>query len=326
MVDFSIIQVVLNVYKYCSRKLKDTPFTPEKKRINKHKRGSSKPELRAGNKRQCTHGAIAFGCAGNPNNQMDRLEYYHDCDRTLGKGTFGVVCLMIDTRTNEERAVKRMVPKKESHWKILEAEYNILCKLNHPNIVQLIDGFLVDDTFFFIMERCHGQDLFERIDNIGPYPEKAMKRLFQQLLSAVAYLHTQPTPIAHLDIKPENIMVDDGTHTIKLVDFGFAAECASLLYQSVGTELYCAPEILDKYVKEYDGVQADAWSCAVVAYVMLAGYPPFRNRYDIVRNRYSITDIAFSSVSKNTKTYIQDTFVLDTDTRLSVVDAIGVLL
>lgn len=248
------------------------------------------------------------------------LTYYDDCQRTIGKGSFAVVCIMIDKRTKEARAVKVMT-KTEKNGKNINSE-RILQKLKHPNIVKLIEDFGNQATHYFVLELCKGSDLFNRICALGAYTETSMKILFKQLLEAVVYLHTRPTPIAHLDIKPENIMVDDKRHTIKLVDFGFATECNDLLTESVGTVLYCAPEILDNRVeKEYDGKQVDAWSCAVVAFVMLVGYPPFLTRQQILQNNYSIDDPAFSSISGNTKNYLKNTFVIDPDSRLSVVEA-----
>lgn len=87
------------------------------------------------------------------------------------------------------------------------------------------------------------------------------------------------------------------------------------------TILYCAPEILDNRVKTYDGKQVDAWSCAVVAFVMLVGYHPFMSQQEILQNNYSIDYPVFSSISGNTKNYLNKTFVINADYRLSVVEA-----
>ena len=249
-----------------------------------------------------------------------QLTNYYNCQRTIGKGSFAVVCIMIDKRKKEARAVKVMT-NIASNLERIKSE-RILQDLQHPNIVRLFEDFGNDTSHYFILELCKGIDLYDRINTVGAYKESSMKILFKQLLRAIKYLHTRPTPIAHRDIKPENIIVDDEHLTIKLVDFGFATECNTPLSESVGTVLFCAPEILDNRVKkEYDGKQVDAWSCAVVAFVMLVGYPPFMTRQQILQNNYSIDEPAFSFISGNTKNYLKKTFVIETDSRLSVVEA-----
>lgn len=79
--------------------------------------------------------------------------------------------------------------------------------------------------------------------------------------------------VVHLDVKPENILVDDSLN-LKLADFGFATnKNIKKLHLFRGTKSYMAPEIWDTRV--YDGRQADVFSTAVVIFMIVVGYFPF---------------------------------------------------
>jgi hypothetical protein len=106
------------------------------------------------------------------------------------------------------------------------------------------------------------------------FDEPTARRYFQQLVLGLRYAHSQG--IAHRDIKPENLLLDaDGA--LKISDFGLSnlqpADGKALLQTVCGTPNYVAPEVLKE--RGYNGFLADAWSCGVVLFVMLAGYLPF---------------------------------------------------
>lgn len=81
--------------------------------------------------------------------------------------------------------------------------------------------------------------------------------------------------IVHRDLKAENLLVNEVTDEIKLIDFGFSKlfEDGQLMRTACGSPHYCAPEILAK--EDYDPVKADIWSAGVLLYYMLCGYLPF---------------------------------------------------
>ncbi|KAJ6832961.1 CBL-interacting serine/threonine-protein kinase 12-like [Iris pallida] len=110
-----------------------------------------------------------------------------------------------------------------------------------------------------------------------PPPEPAARRYFQQLLSALRFSHAHG--IAHRDVKPENLRLDRDGGELKLSDFGLSAlpdqlRADGLLYTACGTPAYTAPEVMRR-AGGYDGAKADAWSCGVFLYVLLAGSLPF---------------------------------------------------
>jgi serine/threonine protein kinase len=94
------------------------------------------------------------------------------------------------------------------------------------------------------------------------------------ILDAVRYLHAND--IVHRDIKPENLLFDGYGESaqLKLTDFGFATmyDRSNKLTATCGTPEYVAPEILSG--RPY-GAAVDLWSCGVVFYILLCGFPPF---------------------------------------------------
>lgn len=103
------------------------------------------------------------------------------------------------------------------------------------------------------------------------------KFFIKQIAECLKYLHSQTktkTPVAHRDLKLENIIIDD-RNNIKLIDFGFATFTlpGEKLKTFCGTPNYMAPEICTR--KEYCGFSVDVWAFGVIIYVMLTGTFPF---------------------------------------------------
>ena len=81
----------------------------------------------------------------------------------------------------------------------------------------------------------------------------------------------------HRDIKLDNILIDEGTRMVKLIDFGFSVLTSTTdqrLKVFCGTPSYMAPEITRK--NDYEGRPVDIWALGVTLYVMLTGEFPFR--------------------------------------------------
>jgi serine/threonine protein kinase len=90
-----------------------------------------------------------------------------------------------------------------------------------------------------------------------------------QLASAVAHVHSRG--IAHLDIKPANVLLSpDGG--VRLADFGIARRAGSTKRPAKCTLLFAAPEVLASGAAS---TAADVWSFGVLVYTLLVGFPPF---------------------------------------------------
>ncbi|XP_027949432.1 testis-specific serine/threonine-protein kinase 5-like, partial [Eumetopias jubatus] len=151
----------------------------------------------------------------------------------------------------------------------------------HLNVVQLYETYQNSQRSYLVLELAACGDLLEHINAVSDHRcrpglgEEAARRLFWQLVSAVAHCHS--SGIVHRDLKCENILLDD-QGLLKLTDFGFANRLGlknSLLSTFCGSVAYTAPEILMS--KKYNGEQADLWSLGIILYAMVTGKLPFKD-------------------------------------------------
>lgn len=91
--------------------------------------------------------------------------------------------------------------------------------LNHPHITKLFDYFETKDDIYLVFEHVSNGELFELINSGREIKEETARKYFQQLISALDYVHKSGA--AHRDLKPENILLDENDN-IKLLDFGFS--------------------------------------------------------------------------------------------------------
>jgi len=121
------------------------------------------------------------------------------------------------------------------------------------------------------MEYVEGDCLFDVAIKLGPLGEECGKALYNQLVNILQYLESMQ--IAHIDLKLENIVVDEQMN-LKLIDFGFAQDQnINFLNLHRGTQSYMAPEIKERLV--YNGTKADMFSSGVVLFILVVGNFPF---------------------------------------------------
>ena len=125
---------------------------------------------------------------------------------------------------------------------LVRREYEISIGLDCPYVVNVFT--YEQDTVVgpgIIMEYVDGRMLSEFLKENPPM--QLRRRVFGQLLEAVAYLHRKS--IIHNDLKPENILITHSDNTIKLVDFGLSDDDAHYLSKTPGcTPEYASPELL----------------------------------------------------------------------------------
>lgn len=155
----------------------------------------------------------------------------------------------------------------------------------HKNIVSQISSFESGTALYIVLERLHGPNLFQVLCRRGLLFERQATNIMIQVFAALTHLHSKG--VAHLDVKPANIMyslpidtVDIAASNIQLVDFGLSHESQSeeLAYTKVcarrcGTLGYTAPEIFED--GNYSPGYADIWSAGVMFYELLTGCLPY---------------------------------------------------
>ena len=202
---------------------------------------------------------------------------FYKIEKDLGHGSYGQVKKVRHKELNEIRAMKITNKKSESS----KYEIEILRKISHPNITKIFEIFSDSKKYYIIMEFLEGGELFEAITNIGSFTEASASKVMKQILSAVYYLHSNN--IVHRDLKPENIMLTqkpkNGNYQIKLIDFGTAKifRPGKKMNKFIGTSYYIAPEVL----KERYDEKCDVWSCGVILFILLCGYPPFNGNNNV---------------------------------------------
>jgi serine/threonine protein kinase len=143
--------------------------------------------------------------------------------RIIGKGGMGEVYLATDKRLGNEVALKRTtVGEDELLATAFEREARTLAGLRHPALTKVSDHFLEEDEQFLIMDFIDGEDLSQRLKETNkPFPLNWVLFWADQLLDALAYLHSHDPPIIHRDIKPQNLKLT-GDNQIVLLDFGLS--------------------------------------------------------------------------------------------------------
>jgi serine/threonine protein kinase len=156
------------------------------------------------------------------------------------------------------KCVNRKKLSEEDETALLD-EVGILKELNHVHIIRLYDFFEEPSTYYLVLERMRGGELFDRIVAKAYYNEKEARDTCKILLEAVKYCHDRH--IAHRDLKPENLLLlsENDDSAVKIADFGFAKKVLkkNSLTTQCGTPGYVAPEILEG--TPYDE-RADMWS------------------------------------------------------------------
>lgn len=242
--------------------------------------------------------------------------------KTLSTGNYGEIRRVIHRSTREERAVKIFRKDISSPQALirLKQEIEILKKINHPNIIKVFEFFEEEKRLFVIIEHCKGGELFEEILKRKHFSEENTWKIMKQLISAVSYMHS--TGIIHRDLKPENILLEEKGEVlnIKLVDFAAAVFYSgrNLLNSVLGTAYYIAPEVL---AGEYDE-KCDMWSCGVILYILLSGYPPFDGNSNqeitkkVKEGNFSFNENVWQGVSSSAKDLINK-LLCPKDSRLS---------
>lgn len=209
--------------------------------------------------------------------ELPTIPLYH-VDHLIAEGGTARVYWGIDLRSGFPVAIKELKIKHFKNQQIREnfkrVETQLYLYMKHPNIPKLVDFVDIRESgqMYIIMEFIKGISLEQYIyGEMGLIPDVKALPIFLEILDTVAYLHRND--ILHLDIKPNNVIIQPDGH-IKLIDLGIAARMSDASNSTgFGTPAYMPPEQTEKGVC---GRYTDIFALGVMLFEMLTGTLPFR--------------------------------------------------
>lgn len=273
--------------------------------------------------------------------------------KELGTGHYAIVKEGINKKTEEIVAIKIFHPQQNDDQKKnrqFREEIDILMRVQHPNIVNLLDTYVepiskAQIQKYLVLEKIDDGELFDRIVRKTCLGENETKALFKQILNGLKYLHAKN--IIHRDIKPENILLNirkrkypDEVQTgpwddneidiiVKIADFGLAKFTGEMQFTNTlcGTPSYVAPEVLRK--TDYSS-KVDMWSAGVLLYVCLCGFPPFSEslgppslRDQILEGKFAFYSPYWDEIDDSVLHLISQLLVVDPAGRFGVHETIN---
>ena len=170
----------------------------------------------------------------------------------LGQGGSSITYIGIDSKTEQQVAIKALSLFELDDWKkieLFEREAKILQQLDHPAIPKYINYFQIDSednlAFYIVQELAPGQSLATLIENGWRPDEATVKEIAEGVLNILVYLQELTPPVIHRDLKPQNIIYQPDTSKLFLVDFGAVKDTYNntmVASTVVGTYGYMAPE------------------------------------------------------------------------------------
>jgi len=201
----------------------------------------------------------------------------------LGRGASASVWEAIRSDMDKRVAVKvfdqGQKDKRQAH-----REMKVLSRIRHPRVLEAYEVIETRRCAQLICELVDGESLraYSQRQPSRKLSDDVARKLYRQVVEGVNYCHEKL--VVHRDLKLENLLVTGtGSHeTVKIIDFGFAAQVASRdtkLRAFCGTPSYMAPEIVKG--DGYSGFAADVWALGVVIFALLSGTLPFTGRTEM---------------------------------------------
>ncbi|EGG20592.1 putative protein serine/threonine kinase [Cavenderia fasciculata] len=228
----------------------------------------------------------------------------YTCSRLLGEGGFSFVYLVKDS-SGKKYALKSMLCQTPESLNVANKEVNLLRQLNHPNIIKVIDSDTINSVqldyakeVLILLPFCKEGTLQDVLDKqrtvngkscmISVFTQAEIINIFQQLCQAVLVLHSlQPTPLAHRDLKPGNILLEGENNKPILLDFGSVSEARINVEtrkralevqedaEQHSTPMYRAPELFDVATNCTIDERTDVWALGCILYAMAFNKSPF---------------------------------------------------
>jgi eukaryotic-like serine/threonine-protein kinase len=216
-----------------------------------------------------------------PERLQEALSDRYRIEEEIGRGGMAAVYLAEDLKHARKVAIKVLVPSGVSpsyEPQRFLREIRIAARLSHPQILPVHDSGECDGLLYFVMPYAGCETLRDRLQREGPLPIDVALRIARAVGAALSYAHRHN--VIHRDMKPENILLQEGEPVV--ADFGVATAISAAAGESiyitdrgfaVGTPAYMSPEQASAE-RDLDG-RSDLYSLACVLFEMLTGQPPF---------------------------------------------------
>jgi hypothetical protein len=214
--------------------------------------------------------------------------------RFLGEGGFSFVFIATGQGDGVEYVLKRMVAQTEDNLAMVQKEVRLMATLRHENLVRFVgscSGVVAQGReVFVLMEFCRDGHLLDVMRRMGDarFSEPELLRIFGEVTDALAVLHAQDPPIAHRDLKLENVLrTGGGVH--RLCDLGSCVQGAVPLatkqqrndaeevVEKTTTQMYRAPEMVDLYAAPQLDERVDIWALGCMLCFMAFWKHPFQD-------------------------------------------------
>ncbi|PFH31684.1 calcium-dependent protein kinase CDPK4A [Besnoitia besnoiti] len=269
--------------------------------------------------------------------------YYVSC-RVLGQGSGGSIYGARSKLTGRECCIKffqknarslGVTAARNTRLKIRN-EINVHLRVDHPNIVRLLEIYEDEKQLAVVIEYCSGGDLFSHLSTRGRFPEQHVRPLVHQMLLVLCYLHAHN--VVHRDLRLEKwVFATDRSQAgcapgapvpvgaLKLVDLGHAklwSEKTRRMEAACGSLPYASPDVL---VGGYTQA-CDLWSLGVMTYMLLCGHPPFHGRQQslvsqILSGAYSTSTPGWEGVSDAARDFVERLMDVDSVRRMTAHEA-----
>ncbi|CAF0957847.1 unnamed protein product, partial [Didymodactylos carnosus] len=243
----------------------------------------------------------------------------------LARGRFSIVKHCLHYLTGHDICAKLIYKKFTPPDRALH-EYAILSSIKNDSIINVY-AFMETETFSIIIgELIFGGRLLDHLCSQCSLNESIIVKYMRQLLDVIYYLHR--CKMVHLDLKPENLLIDIYHQQIKLVDFGDTIRLTNMRYvhRLFGNAEFSAPEIIEGHAVNY---KTDIWSIGVLVYVLLSGLSPFLDDTDeqtcqnILNIDYIFPEMPFSQAIQGSKKFIQMILVKEANSRPSASECLS---
>jgi formylglycine-generating enzyme required for sulfatase activity len=196
----------------------------------------------------------------------------------IGRGGMGVVLRAFDPKLNRIVAIKVLAPEFAANptaRRRFLREARAAAAVSHPHVVTIHAVDEAKNTPFLVMECIDGQSLQEKIQREGALQLREILRIGSQIAAGLAAAHGHG--LVHRDIKPGNILLENGVERVKITDFGLARAVDDIgvtrTGDVTGTPEFMSPEQAEGRAVEH---RSDLFSLGSVLYAMCAGRSPFR--------------------------------------------------